>query len=357
MIDSLSFVRRTQSLRLVLIVLPVAALIVLLIWWVGESRKEASLEAERERPVAVPRRVVSDNGRPIVKIDVATQRRNGIETAPAPAAYGRAPVRAFASVLDVARLTDLSNSYLSATTQFTAARAKAAASRAARDRARLLYRDAQNVSLAQFQAAEAIYQADQATASAAQAQLQTTIATARQEFGSTLSLGSSLVGGLMQRQSVLLQVTAPTDAAVGSPSAMITIQGDGGIAVRVRFVSRAVRTDPRIQGSSYYYVAPASSGLLPGMNVVALLPGGGGGASGAAVPATAVVSWQGRSWIYRRAGPQTFERVALSTDISAPSGGYLVQNLAAGTQVVTRGAQLLLSEEMRSQTQPVGEQD
>lgn len=356
MIESLSSIRRTQRLRLVLIVFAVAALAVLLIWWIGEARTEASLEAEREKPVAVPRRVVSENGRPVVKIDLATQRRNGIETQSVASAYGSAPVRAFASVLDVARLTDLSNNYLSASTQLSAARAKAAASRAARDRARLLYKDAQNVSLAQYQTAEATYQADQAAVSAAQAQLQTTIATARQEFGSTLGLGSSLVAGLMQRQLVLLQVTALPDAAVRAPPATIPVQADRGLIVRARFVSAAARTDPRIQGSSFYYVAPASSGLLPGMNIIALLPGGAG-ASGAAVPETAVVSWQGRSWIYRRTGPQTFERVAISTDVPAPGGGYLVEGLPAESQVVTRGAQLLLSEEMRSQTQAVGEQD
>lgn len=356
MIEPRSSNRRVRPLRLAIVAAAVVGLAALLIWWIGEARTEASLEAEREKPVAVPRRVGSDNGRPVVKIDAATQQRNGIATSSVAAASRGAPVRAFASVLDVARLTDLSNTYLTANTQVAATRAKAAASRAARDRTRLLYRDAQNVSLAQFQAAEAAYQADQAAASAAQAQLQTTIATARQEFGSTLNLGSSLVANLMQRQLVLLQVTAPSDAVVRSPPDPITVQGDGGTTVRVRFVSRAVRTDPRIQGSSFYYVAPASSGLLPGMNVVALLPGGQT-MNGAAAPLAAVVSWQGRSWVYRRAGPITFERVAISTDVPAPNGGYLVRGLSPGDAVVTRGAQLLLSEEMRSQTQTTGEQD
>lgn len=355
MIDSGSPDRRLRPVRRVLAVIAILGFAALLIWWIGASRKEASLEAEREKPVAVPQRVSSMDGRPVVRIDAATQRRNGIDTAPVSLASASAPLRAFASVLDAARLTDLSNSYATVGTQVAAARAKAAASRAALDRARLLYRDSQNVSLAQFQAAEASYRANQAAATAAQAQLQTTIATARQEFGPALRLGSSLVTSILQWQSVLLQVTAPPEVAVSSPPAVIQVQADAGIGARARLVSAAVRTDPRIQGASFFYVAPAASGLLPGMNVVALLPGGVA-VSGAVVPQAAVVSWQGRSWIYRRTGPAIFERVAVSTEVTAPDGGYLVQGLPADAEVVIRGAQLLLSEEMRSQTQAGGEQ-
>ena len=352
----LSSVRRSPPLRLLILIIVAVALAALLFWWIGAARTEASLEAEREKPVAVPPRVSVVNGQTLVKIDLATQRRNGIRTASVPAASGGAPVRAFASVLDATRLTDLTNAYVAARTQASAARAKAAASRAAADRARLLYKDAQNVSLAQLQAAEATYRADQAAAAAAEAQLQTAVATARQEFGPALAMGSSLVAGIIQRRLVLLQVTAPPDVAVRSPPAVVPVQADAGIGGQARFVSAAARTDPRIQGSSFYYVASASSGLLPGMNVVALLPGAAS-ASGAAVPTDAVVSWQGRSWIYRRTGPLTFERIAISTDIPAPGGGYVVQSIPAGAEMVVRGAQLLLSEEMRSQTQAPGEQD
>lgn len=349
-------VRRSPPRRLLMIIIAAVALAALLVWWIVGARNEASVEAEREKPVAVPSRVTAVNGQTVVRIDAATQRRNGIQTGSVPAASAGAAVRAFASVLDATRLTDLTNNYVAARAQASATRAKAAASRAAADRARLLYQDAQNVSLAQFQAAEAIYRADEATAAAAEAQLQSAVATARQEFGPALALGSSFVAGIIQRRLVLLQVTAPPDMAVRSPPAVVPVQADAGIGGQARLVSAAARTDPRIQGSSFYYVAPASSGLLPGMNVVALLPGAPN-ATGAAIPPEAVVSWQGRSWIYRRTGALTFARIAISTDIPAPGGGYVVQNIPAGAEVVIRGAQLLLSEEMRSRTQAPGEEN
>ncbi len=339
--------RRRGQLRLGLIILLVLALAAGLAWWLVEGKGEAAREAEREKPVAVPQRLVSEGGRTVVKLDAATQQRNGIQTTVLSAAGDRQPVRAFASVLDAARLTDLSNSYLSSQSQLAAARAKVAASKASFDRAQLLYRDAQNMSLAQMQAAEAAYRADQASLAAAEAQVQTTLATAGQEFGPALRLGSPLATSLVQRRLVLLQVTAPPGVAIASPPRTIPIQNDAGVRVQARLVSPAVKTDPKIQGYSFYYVTPAASGLLPGMNVLALLPGGAG-VTGVAVPNSAVVSWLGRSWIYRRIEPQAFERLEISTSLPAAGGGYLVQSLAPGTAVVTRGAQLLLSEEMRS---------
>lgn len=69
---------------------------------------------------------------------------------------------------------------------------------------------------------------------------------------------------------------------------------------------------------------------------------------GAVIPADAIVWWQDRAWIYRRSSPDAFTRVPISTNQPA-SGGYVVPDLPPGSEIVTRGAQLLLSEEFRAQ--------
>jgi hypothetical protein len=92
---------------------------------------------------------------------------------------------------------------------------------------------------------------------------------------------------------------------------------------------------------------------MPGMNVLAFLPSGMT-VEGVTVPAAAIVWWQDRAWVYRRTGANTFTRAEISTDLPAPGGGYMVKTLPKETQIVTRGAQLLLSEEFRAQIQ-VGE--
>jgi len=350
---AIEYLRGSRPARLILIAVAAVGIILLLAWAFEESRKEAALEAERERPVPIPLRATYENGRPIVRVDAATQRRNGIIVTPVEAASAVAPIRAFARVVDVARLTDLNNNYETSRASVAAAEAKAAASRAAAERARLLYRDAQNFSLAQLQSAEATWRADEAAAASARAQLDANTALIRQEFGMAFRPGATLVASLAQRRSVLIQVTAPPGVAgVSAPSA-VQLESDTGVRTSARLVSAAAQVDPRIQGYSFYYVAAASSGLLPGMNLLALLPGSRT-VSGALVPETTIVSWQGRSWLYRLVGPEAFERIEVPSELQASEGGSIVPGLAAGTRVVTQGAQLLLSEEMRSQIQ-VGE--
>lgn len=329
--------------RIILAIVAAVLLIAAAAWAVREARGEAEAEAERERPVATPQRVFTDHGQTVLRIDAATLARSGIVTAPLVASDAALTTSVFASVVDTARLTDLANAWAVGNAQVAAARARAAASKAGLERARLLYADAQNASLAQLQSAQATYAADLASAEAAEAQAATTIASARQEFGPELTPGSVLVASIVARRAMLMQVALPPDA--GAPPPTIAIVGDGGIRASARLVGVAARADPRVPGRGAYYVVTGSSGLVPGMNVTALLPSAGG----ATVPAGAVVNWQGKAWIYRRRQDGAFVRTVIATDLHDAAGNYIVRDLVAGTVVATQGAQLLLSEELRSQ--------
>lgn len=324
-----------------------------IIWGFLQGRIEAAREAERERPVAAPLRVSIVNGEQVITMDAETLKRSGIETGiPAPAPY-QAKVRAYGTVIDLARLTELSNISLNGKAQLQAAQAKLTASKAAFERAQKLNRDQQNVSAAQLQAAEATFRGDQATLAAADAQLRTLAATALQEMGPVL--GKSLLDGsgpatrLIDRQDFLLQITLPPGIAIAQPPPTAFVQIGNGSQVEIRFVSPATRTDPKIQGVSFFYVAAGDSGVLPGMNVLSFLPTGDP-IAGAAIPSGAIVWWQDRAWVYRRAGPMTFTRAEIATSLPARDGGAIVKGAPAG-EIVTRGAQMLLSEEFRAQIQ------
>lgn len=334
--------------------LVVVLLAALVLGRVVSGKQAPDRDSDHDAPAGASRALATNQGQDVVKVDPDAQRRSGVETTVVSMASARQPVRAFAAVLDVARLTDLRNSVVGAQVQVTAAAAKLATSKAALARAQALYRDSQNVSLAVLQAAQATEAADQAALAGAQAQAATFRATAGQEFGPALGdLRSGLVADLVQRRRVLLQITAPPDATIARAPASVTIRTDAGRAVEARLVSPAARTDPKIQGASFYYVAPAASGLLPGMNLLALLPGPQA-RTGAVVPPSAVVYWQGGTWAYQRVDQDAFRRIPVATDTPAAQGGYILQGLAPGAQLVTRGAQLLLSEELRPQAQGAG---
>lgn len=338
---------RVPRLRLALAVVAALALLALAVWAVGESRIEAQREAERERPVTTPQRVFVENGETVLRIDPATLARSGIGVAPLAASSGRTADPVFATVVDVTRLTDLKNAWTTAHAQEVAALARAKASKAAYERTKLLYADAQNASLAQLQAAQATYAADQAGVAAAETQTAAALASARQEFGPALMPGSSLVAALISRRELLVQIVLPPDARSGPPT--LAVIGDGGVKTIGHLIGPAARADPRVPGRGIYYAVSGSSGLVPGMNVTAEVPVGPT-AGGATVPPSAVVEWQGRSWLYRRNASGTFSRVPVETEQRDTKGNYIVHDLAPGTPVAVRGAQLLLSEELRTQS-------
>jgi len=325
----------------------------LLGWRIVAGREEAAVEEQHEGSIRVPVRVSDKNGDPVITLDANTQQRSGIEAGILPSTPHPEEVRAYGMVLDVARLTELSNSYANAKTQVQTAQAKLAMSKPAYERAQKLFNETHVVSQAQVQAAEAAFGTDQASLDAAEAQVRTLSATAYQEWGAILGKSlvdeSPMIKALIERQSFLLQITLPPGVVLSSPPGTASIEA-GKARQEITFVSPATRIDPRIQGLSFFYSAPAASGVLPGMNVLAFLPSGKS-IEGVAVPASAVVWWQGRAWIYRRTGTETFTRVAITTDLPAPGGGYVANDVAKDTEIVTHGAQLLLSEEFRAQIQ------
>jgi len=337
-------------------VVVVAAVAGAVVWSFLESREEQSQETEREKPVKGPARVAPGSG--VIHVEDEAQEKSGIETTRLQPAPYMEQIRAYGTVLDAARLTDLSNSYVNAEAQLRTVRAKVAFSRAAFERAQKLYDNERSISQAQLQSTEAAFRTDEAGVGAAESQVRTLAATAHQEWGPVLGKSlverSASVVRLIERQDFLVQVTLPPGARVPKSvaSAMIERPGRGADNPRtaITLVSPATRTDARIQGVSFFYLAPAESSVLPGMNVLAFLSTGDA-ADGVAIPAGALVWWQDRPWVYRRTEPETFVRTQIATGQPTPGGGYIDKGLGPDAEIVTRGAQLLLSEEFRSQIQ------
>lgn len=333
----------------------VAAGAAAVIWGYLESREDIEREAEREKPVRTATRV--DSGAGVIHLDDAAQEASGIATTRVAAVPRAEQLRAYGMVLDVARLTELSNAYANAEAQVRTAEAKMAFSRASYERARMLHDNDGGVSQATLQAAEAAYRSDEAGTGAAFSMVRTLAATALQEWGPVLGKSlverSQTVARLIEREDFLLQVTLPPGVPSPKSVAAAAIERDGSDRAAVTLVSPATRTDPRIQGVSFFFLAPAASGVLPGMYVRAVLTTGDA-RDGIAIPPEALVWWQDRPWVYRVDGDDTFVRTAVATDLPTPDGGYIDRNLGASAEIVTRGAQFLLSEEFRSQIQ-VGE--
>ena len=353
----------------------------LLIWGFIEGRGEATAEAQRERAIKPAVEVSRSNtGEPTITVGPDLQKQADIQTIqPKPTPY-RQLVQAYGSVVDLQPFTDLGNTIANAKAQLAIADAKVAASQAAFQRAQVLHKNGQNFSTAQLQAAEATYQSDAASVRAAQIQTQNGAASAYQAWGPIL--GQSLVDNtalakdLVQHRRVLIQVTLPLGVSITQAPQTASVETTTGQRVSIDFVSPATRTDPKIQGVSFFYTADTASGALPGMNVTAFLPVGQS-TPGLAIPASAVVWLQGRAWVYLQTSAHTFTRREIPTTEPQPGGGYVVpvnptsprpevnapasgadgetQGLPANEPLVVKGAQMLLSQEFSAQIQVGGD--
>lgn len=325
----------------------------------GELR--AHVEALQARPgPAKPahlpaQRTAVEEGRTVVRLSAAERARIGITTEARPLADHREELQAYGSVLDLARVTDLTNAYASARAALQTAQARAEVSRSALQRAKSLGPYATTV---QVETAEGTAQTDQAALAAAESQVRTLSATAQQEWGPVIGRAiverSAVVTRLIERTNFLVQVTLPPGEGLkGPPAAAFAEVPPQSARVALAYVSPATRTDPRIQGLSFFYTVPGDSGFLPGMSMLAFLAADRS-VTGLSVPEDAVVHWQGAAWIYRAVGADAFARHRLKADPPMSADAFVVEDLPGGTEIVLSGAQALLSEEMKSQLQVSG---
>ncbi|MDE3151998.1 MAG: multidrug transporter [Gemmatimonadota bacterium] len=296
-----------------------------------------------------PSQVTTDSGVATVILDSAAFAHGGIVTTALPAIRYRAAVTGYGTVLDVESLAAARTAMAAA--QAAAARTAVAAQAADAElaRVRALHADSQNVSTKVLQAAEASAGGAHADADAARAAERAAVATEQERWGPVvggwIARGDRALDALLERQRVLVLVAVPVGTPLVAAPRSATIRASGR-PIQVALISAAAQTDARTQGQTFFYSAPAAPELRAGTNVTAALATGPTGAA-TDVPRSAVVWAEGGAWIYVKTGPTSFTRQPIPTD--APTAdGYAVMGLSAGTAVVTRGAQFLLSEEYRA---------
>ena len=164
--------------------------------------------------------------------------------------------------------------------------------------------------------------------------------------------GSPEIQELFQQQAVLIQLTLPPGEHVQPAPQTVLIQLPEEPSVSAHLVSLSPRTDPRIQGESFFYIASPRQGiiLLPGMDVTAFMPAGPP-VLGVMIPTSAVVWRQGMAWAYLGVNPEEFTRRRVPTDTPVRQGYFVTKNFRAADRIVVQGAQSLLSEEFLPKAQ------
>lgn len=303
----------------------------------GRAEKAGDEEAP-ERPA----RVAVAGAETIVSIDPDTAAKSGITATVLEPAKRSSESRAFATAADVRELVDARSQIAVARAQEAQARAHLAAAEAEARRLRTLHDDNRNISDRVLQEAEANVAAERANGDAAAATANAAESAIRIRWGAAvaqaLESNQRWIDDLVENRSVLLQVVSPTQ-----PPRTVEVDTQDG-AVKATFIAPSPRSDPRVQGKSWLYLAPAGA-IVPGMTLSANV-GGASAKSGVVVPRDAVVWAGGKSWVYVERGAGRYARVAVDTSASM-ADGFFVTTLEPGTRVVTTGAQDLLSEESK----------
>ncbi len=311
-------------------------------------------EEEAEKAVKTPSHVSVQGGKTIITLDQATQTRMGVTVVTLQGTTIQEQLTAPAIVLAVQDLIDLRNSYVATRARLEKGRVQQDVSRKEYERLKVLYQDNQNVSQKDVESAEGGTRTAEADVRAADQEVGLQEALAQQRWGSVVTnwlvTGAQPFQRILDQQDRLVQATLPSGQVSRAPP-IASLEIPGAQFLQASLVSPFPRVDPRIQGISFLYLARSRAGLVPGANLVAHLPVGRV-IEGVTVPEPAIVWWQGTAWVYQQTAPQTFTRRAIPTDHPTESGFLVTKVFLPGEKIVTRGAQMLFSEELRFQIQP-----
>jgi len=359
--------------RKVAIIVALQAFLIIVMFWViifyGKDEYEAYTR-DQDEEIASPERVSSELGATVITISAEAQAQSDIKTTELKTGSHQETLSAFGSVISIDPLIEMRTRYLTAVADANVARASLANSRQEYQRLLQLNQDNRNVSDRVVLASEALYKTDQAKLQAAQVQAGNVRDNMRQLWGETLAMqatqsNSSALQNLLQYKEVLVQVTLPFNAAAPRTGDTVWVSptGSQGKAIRAVYVSPSPQTDATLQGKTFYYRAPADN-LRAGMRTSVSSSVSDSVASiantastkntvqqqGVIVPATAVVWYGGKAWVYRKQGQDKFTRLPIPTGQQNTDGWFSDSGLLKpGDEVVTSGAQLLLSEEFKYQ--------
>jgi hypothetical protein len=151
--------------------------------------------------------------------------------------------------------------------------------------------------------------------------------------------------------SALVRIDLPLGTTIETPAGA-RICTPSGKSIDAEFLSLAPNVDPQMQGRGFLFLAKANNAqLLTGEPVIGYLKVPGEPQTGVIVPRDAVVRTEGSGWVYvlDTNGAEAFTRTEIALDYAMPAGWFVTKGVAPGNYVVVKGAQQLLSIELKGQ--------
>jgi len=317
----------------------VVAVVMLLAGCGHEEEKKAPGEATSGKaPEAESHVKHGTNGEVIVTVEAKLQPTIGLETAPLESAQLSPEMKAYGRVVDPAPLAAI-------VAELASGEAAAQASEAELKRLKTLAAQ-NNASERALQAAEAAAVHDLTQIHAARLRLLA-------RWGEAISQRNDLpdfVESLSSLKSALVQLDLPGGEVLpAEPTAgRVFTLGNATNPIPAELVGPAPMVDPQMQGRGFLFlISPNSLRLVPGAALTGLLSLPGEPRSGVLLPRSAVVHFNGVTWVYLQTGEEAFQRTEVMLESPLQNGWFMSKGLKPKDKVVIVGAQELLSEELK----------
>jgi hypothetical protein len=319
----------------------VLAVLVILVWIFAGTGKDEGDEAEKVT-TAPPKISHTSSGDVVVELSRDEQARIGLETEALTAVTQSQELTAYGVVLDPAPLATLN-------AEVASARAAVEASRAEYERARLLHSEQQNVSLKDFEAARAKFQADEAQFSLLNLRV-------ANEWGAKIAAMAPvervrLIDALTKRTAGLVRISLPPGQSFAQEptQARVAALGFDNQPLVTHSIWLAPSVDSHLQGQSFLMIIQTQGfSLRPGTAVSAQLEAPGTAKSGVVIPEAALVRTGDSTWAYAQIAPTQFERRHVVVTSHTARGWFVTAGFTAGDRIAVTGAQAILSEELKS---------
>jgi hypothetical protein len=289
-----------------------------------------------------------------IKINNALQLSSGIETTTVEAYNQQTEFIAYGKAVNLHPLLALRTRYLQTIAESNRALAKFKHAEQTINRQQDLFKNGVS-SKRNLQEHQAQWHIEKAQADASNFQAKAIVDEAILVWGQALTdwalnSKSDNLSDFISGQRKLLQITLPSNKHLAETIKTIVVDttGNRNLAHKADYISATELTESITQGESYYFQSTDKK-IKTGMNITAWIPENDKSDTGVIIPKSALIWNMDQAFVYIKTDEETFHR-RIITQYTASNNGYFVANtIESGEKVVTKGAQMLLSEELRGQ--------
>lgn len=320
-------------------------------WFFIQSRNDKQNKGNEKDLSKTYSRIQVVDGVTTIDLSPSEQANSGITTIKLIQTKHQAQLTAYGSVVSIQDLAKDVQTFEAAKAQLAKSKENLLISQNNFERTKSLYE--KNLASEQnYQTTQAAFLSDQADMSSAQSNFTSLRSSILEQWGDKLSKwifnSTPELQRLLSLDDILIQISLPPDEMDMKAPVNIYVQSSlESKKILCRFVSAGHLASSQFQTKTLYYITSGAS-LSGGMNVKAFLPAGKN-LNGVIVPASSIVWYQGKAWIYKEKSPNKFIRVEVDVDNPVDDGFFLPNNkdiINPGVTVIKNGAQLLLSEEL-----------